>query len=235
MIDTFLGHEFIQVDGPNQSSRTTSIRADGKFLTLWLSQPAFSQVLQQDSTLLSPPQSASSQSIQSSSNMSTENAVPYQTTSSITFDVPESSKIPLVDDEDFWNSISQSTIEDVQQIENVVSDADEVPINQNDSVTDIYLTLLHSTTNKSSPIKSSSEHDRAVNTLASNVLWPLILDQTNRRSSEKKSSSSTTTTTPTRSISSVSSMNSSTHRRNSSFKQLSSTAKSRRAHPYTTT
>jgi hypothetical protein len=100
----------------------------------------------------------------------------------------------------------------------------------NDTVTDLFLTLLHSTHKEPSPIKSRTEHDRTVNTLASDILWPLIVDQTSRRNSKKSSSSVATTI---QSISSNSSTKSSTIRGNR-YKQLPSTVKSRRSHPYTT-
>jgi hypothetical protein len=102
----------------------------------------------------------------------------------------------------------------------------------NDPVNDIYLTLLHSTNKESSPIKTRTEHDRTVNSIATDLLWPLIVDQTNRRN-DKKSSSSTTTTT--QSISSTSSASSSTIRGNRVYKQLPVTLRSRRSHPYSTT
>lgn len=127
-----------------------------------------------------------------------------------------------VDDDQFWNSLHE-------QSPPVVSE--DISTTDNDTVSDLFLTLLHSTNKESTPIKTRTEHDRTVNSLASDVLWPLIVDQTNRRN-PKRSSSSTTTTI--QSISSNSSTISSTSRTNRGYKQLPSTLKSRRSYPYTT-
>ena len=229
--------EFVQVDGTDVSTRLPAISSHGKWLTLWLSrttvQPLVESILPiHNETFLSPPQSASSTSqlIPPTATTAMDTAVPYQTASAITFDtLPLPSDVPLEDDDQFWNSITEQTN----------PTAAPLPVNDdssntnNDTISDLYLTLLHATNKKSSPITSRSEHDRAVNTLAADVLWPLIVDQTNRRS-EKKFSSSNNTTTTTQSISSASSTSSSTLQRNSPFKQLSSTVKTRRAHPYST-
>lgn len=124
------------------------------------------------------------------------------------------------EDDVFWNSfMSEST-----QAEN-----ETAPTTNNDTVSDLYLTLLHSTNKDKTNITTRAEHDRTVNTLASDILWPLILNQTNRRSEKNTSSSSMTN----QSVSSNSSRTDSSIRRNESFKQLSSsTVKSRRIHPY---
>lgn len=229
-----LGMEFVKVDGSDLSSRSRTIDSQGKHLTLWLSRSTINSIPQptesvsQNNTFLSPPQSASSSS-QLTTNLTTNNdiAVPEQTASTITLDdmlLPPD--VPLHtnddDDEQFWNSLTEKSTPATS--ENVLSSTN------NDSVSDLFLTLLHSTTKESSPIKTRTEHDRTVNTLATDVLWPLIVDQTNRRTA-KKSSSSTTTT---QSISSNSTTRSSISRTSQSYKQLPSTLKSRRVHPYTT-
>jgi len=125
------------------------------------------------------------------------------------------------DDDHFWTSLTEQSTP-------VVSD--NMSTKNNDTVSDLFLTLLHSTNKDPSPIKSRTEHDRTVNTLATDVLWPLIVDQSNRRSSQKSSSPATTI----QSFSSNSSTTSSTTRGNRVYKQLPSTTKSRRSHPYTT-
>ena len=227
--------EFVQVDGTDISTRLPAISSQGKWLTLWLSRstilPSVESILPtHNETFLSPPQSASSTTqLIPSVTTHMDTTVPYQTASTITFDtLPLPSDTPLDDDDQFWNLITEQTIPPSSSPP-AVNDDDDSNTN-NDTISDLYLTLLHGTNKKSSPITSRSEHDRAVNAIASEVLWPLIVDQTNRRS-EKKFSSSTTTT---QSISSTSSTSSSTLQRNSPFKQLSSTVKTRRAHPYST-
>lgn len=129
----------------------------------------------------------------------------------------------------FWDSFNEQSASVVNDDNSTTTTTTTTA--ENDSVSDLFLTLLHSTHKDSTSIKTRTEHDRSVNTLASDVLWPLILDQTNRRN-PKKSSSSTTTTI--QSISSNSSITSSTARANRTYKQLPSTVKSRRTHPYTT-
>lgn len=225
--------EFVKVDGSDISSRSRTIDSQGKFLTLWLSRSATSLIPQpmesasQNNTFLSPPQSAASSS-QLTTNLTTNNdtSVPDQTASTITFeDILLAPDVPSVgndDDDEFWNSLTEKSTPVTS--ENVPSSSN------NDTVTDLFLTLLHSTTKESSPIKTRTEHDRTVNSLASDVLWPLIVDQTNRRTA-KKSSSSTTTT---QSISSNSTTRSSISRTSQSYKRLPSTMRSRRVHPYTT-
>ncbi|CAF1524420.1 unnamed protein product, partial [Adineta steineri] len=86
---------------------------------------------------------------------------------------------------------------------------------------------------ESSPMKSRAEHDRTVNALASDIFWPLIMEQTQRRS-EKKTSSSASSTATTKSIASNSSTTSSTLGRNRLNKQLPSITRSQRSHPYRT-
>lgn len=228
----FADTEFIKVDGSDLSSRSKSINGQGKFLTLWLSRSSINSIPQptesipQNNTFLSPPQSASSSS-QLTSHAITNNdtSVPYQTASTITIeDILLPPVVPLNedDDEQFWNSLTEESTP--------VTSETVPPTTTNDSVTDLFLTLLHSTTKESTPIKTRTEHDRTVNTLATDLLWPLIVDQSNRRTT-KKSSSSTTTT---QSISSNSTTRSSISRSSQLYKQLPSTLKSRRAHPYTT-
>jgi hypothetical protein len=179
-------------------------------------------------TFLSPPQSASSSSqLTSNSIPNQEPSIPYQTTTSITFDdiviPPETTFNNDDNDDDFWNILSEQSTQSTNEIMSTTN---------NDSVSDIYLTLLHSTKKDSSPIKTRTEHDRTVNSIATEILWPLIVDQTNRRN-DKKSSSSTTTTTQTFSSNS-STTGGSSIRRNRVSKQLPSVMKSRRSHPYTT-
>jgi hypothetical protein len=214
----FSDTDFVKVDGIDISSRLSTINSQGKYLTLWMSRSTVLQpsesIPHNDNTFLSPPQSASS-----SSQIITNSIT-------ITFDdILMPTNTTLDDDDQFWNSLSEQSAP-------VISENTSTTITTtNDTVSDIYLTLLHSTNKNSSPIKSRTEHDRTVNTLVSDVLWPLIVDQTNRRN-EKKTSSSTTATT--QSLSSNSSIASSTIRRNRLYKQLPSTVKSRRSHPYTT-
>ena len=74
-----------------------------------------------------------------------------------------------------------------------------------DTISDIYLTLLHSTTKNHLQI----EQHHTVNSLASNIIWPTIVSQT-----EQHNRKSTT---------------------NNSLKQLPSTSKSKRIQPYTKT
>lgn len=229
-----LDKEFVKVDGNDLSSRSSTINSQGKFLTLWSSQSTINSVPQptesisQNTTFLSPPQSASSSSQLISNSVTTNDiSVPYQTASTITFDeILMPSGNPLNDnddDEQFWNSLTEESTPVVSENMTLTT--------TNDTVSDLFLTLLHSTNKDPSPIKTRTEHDQTVNSLASDVLWPLIVDQTNRRAS-KRSSSSTTTTT--QSISSRSSTQSSTMRGSRLYKQLPSTMKSRRSHPYTT-
>jgi hypothetical protein len=206
------------------------MNSQGKFLTLWLSrsivnQPSQSTIIPQNDTFLSPPQSSSSQPISNPATIN-ENTIPYQSTSTITFDdilmPPIENNID--DDEDqFWTSLTgESSIPTVTE---------DITTTTNDTVSDLYLTLLHSTGKDSSATKSRSEHDRTVNSLATDILWPLIVDQTNRRSEKKSSASSTTTT---RTLSSNSSTTSSTIGQKRICKRLSTTVKSRRTQPYTT-
>jgi hypothetical protein len=79
-----------------------------------------------------------------------------------------------------------------------------------DTVGDIYLTLLHSTNKNHSQI----EHDQTINSLASNILWPTIVNQTQRYKENPSSSSSSST--------------------KRSLKQLPTTIKSKRLRPHTT-
>jgi hypothetical protein len=231
----FLDTEFVKVDGVDISSRLSTIDSQGKFLTLWLSrstpirdsQPSESiTTIPNNHTFLSPPQSASSSSqLISNSITNNDTSIPYQTASTISFDdilIPSNTTLDDDDDDPFWNSLTEQSTQ-------VTSE--DMSTTNHDIVSDLYLTLLHSTNKEPSPAKSRAEHDRTVNTLASDVLWPLIVDQTKRRN-EKTSSSSTATTI--QSISSKSSTNSSTIRKNRVYKQLPSTVKSRRSHPYTT-
>jgi len=233
MLCIFLDTEFVKVDGVDISSRLSTIDSQGKFLTLWLSrstptrdsQPSESiTTISNNHTFLSPPQSASSSSqLISNSLTNNDTSIPYQSTSTISFDdilIPSNTTIDDDDDDDpFWNSLTEQSTQ-------VISE--DMSTTNTDLVSDIYLTLLHSTHKEPSPAKTRAEHDRTVNTLASDVLWPLIVDQTKRRN-QKTSSSSTATTI--QSISSKSSTNSS---KNRLYKQLPSTVKSRRSHPYTT-
>lgn len=218
--------EFVKVDGTDVSTRLSTITSQGKFLTLWLSR---SNVSTHPEPYLSPPQSASSSSqiVTNPNDISTSS---YQTQSVISFDEmfdittntasetitnPSPTTSVTEDDDDaFWNTIANT------QSTSVVSD--DLSTTNQDSVSDLYLTLLHSTTKDSSAIKTRTDHDRLVNTLTSELVWPLIVDKTNQRTS-KKSSSSTTTTV--HSISSNSSR---------SLKQLPNRVKSHRSHPYTT-
>lgn len=213
---------FVQVDGMHPGERISSFKANGKFLTLWLNQSNLnSHTTTQVDSLLSPPQSTSS--------------VHHPTTHSITTDIVNTEQlleVPTENDDEFWNSLTQSTTTTNTTTSTTTTENNNRSNSMNDSVSDLYLTLLHSTTNKTSPIKSRSEHDRTVNTLATDVLWPLIMDQTNRRTSKKSTSSTTTTIGSPSSVSSVST--GSLQRRHNSFKQLSSTIKSRRVHPYST-
>jgi len=231
----FLDAEFVKVDGIDISSRSSTINSQGKFLTLWLSRSTTNIVSQssesistisQNNTFLSPPQSASSSSqLISNSITINDTSIPYQTESTITVEdivMPTNTTIFDDDDDQFWNSFTQQSTP-------VVSENMSTTTN-NDTVSDLFLTLLHSTNKDPSPIKSRTEHDRTVNTLATDVLWPLIVDQSNRRSSQKSSSPATTI----QSFSSNSSTTSSTTRGNRVYKQLPSTTKSRRSHPYTT-
>ncbi|UJR36982.1 hypothetical protein I4U23_029690 [Adineta vaga] len=236
--------EFVKVDGIDVSSRSSTLNSQGKFLTLWLTSRSTSllestqpNTTTQTSTLLSPPQSASSSSqLISNSQTTTETSLPDQSTSAINFDdmlMPSNSTIDTAvyeDDDQFWNSLTEQSI--ATNSENPVSTISENLSSTNDSVSDVLLTLLHSTNKDSTPIKSRADHDRTVNTIASNVLWPLIVNQNKRRSEKKTSSSSTTTTI--QSLSSHSSTTSSTYQRNRLYKQLPSTTRSRRPHPYTT-
>jgi len=233
--------EFIKVDGSDISSRSSTIDSQGIFLTLWLSRSTTNTIPQShNDTFLSPPQSASSSSqIISNSATTTEILNPPPLESTITFDdllMPSNTTLPDDDDYDqFWNSFGeQSTATISENISTTTTDNDTVSDNtsaltKTDSVSDIYLTLLHSSKKDSSPIKNRTEHDRTVNTLASDIIWPLIVDQTNKRTSRKSSSSTTTT----QSLSSNSSIRDSMNRANR-YKQLSSTVKARRPHPYTT-
>jgi len=236
--------DFLLVDGTDSVSRRDTIKKDGKYLTLWMSRstavinPPVSEPvpISHHDTFLSPPQSASSSSSQVIPSTSTiqENSMTFQTTD----DVPMTSDslISHIDDDQFWSSLTddQSNLHPPPSPSLPTggeSNSETDSISANDTISDLYLTLLHTTTNKTSPMKSRSEHDRAVNTLANDILLPLIIDQTNRRN-DKKLSSSTATTIQTISSPSSSSVGSSTIRRTSQYKQLSSTTRTRRAHPY---
>jgi hypothetical protein len=218
------------VDGIDISNRSSTINSQGKFLTLWLSRsisiavPQPSESISHNDTFLSPPESASSSQLMSNSITTNDIPIPYQTASSITIDgiLMPSGVTPNDDDDQFWNSLIAESTPVIN--ENTLTTT-------NDTVSDLFLTLLHSTNKNPSPIKSRTDHDRTVNTLASDVLWPLIVDQTDRRNSKKSSSSTTTTIS---SISSNASTTSSTIRGKRSYKQFPSTVKSRRSHPYTT-
>ena len=83
-----------------------------------------------------------------------------------------------------------------------------------DTVSDIYLTLLHSTNKNHSQI----EHDQTINSLASNIHWPTIVNQTQRHKENPSSSSNSSTSSSTK----------------RSLKQLPTTIKSKRIRPYTT-
>ncbi|CAF1090227.1 unnamed protein product [Rotaria sp. Silwood1] len=234
--------EFIKVDGQNISSRSLTINSQGKFLTLWLSrsrsitipEPTELQTtVSHNVTFLSPPQSASSSSqITSNSIINNDISIPIESKNTNDLnDILISSNTTLYnneynDDDHFWNSL----IEQSTPVESEIMST----TNNNDAVSDLYLTLLHSANKDSTPIKDRVEHDRTVNTLASNILWPLIVDQTNRRK-EKKTSASSSRTTTIQTLSSNSSNASSTSTRNHSFKQLSSSVKPRRIHPYRNT
>jgi hypothetical protein len=199
-----LDTEFVCVDGVDANKRRTTFENEGKFLTLWLNRSvptivndsSSSLTISQQDTFLSPPQSASSTSQQTlPSSMINDTSAPYRTTSSITFnDTAVSSNTELEDDDDqFWNSFgeqSNSTIATTPPP--AITNIEESTTTTNDTISDLYLTLLNTTTNKSSPIKSRTDHDRAVNTLASDILWPLIVDQTNRRSRTTNPSLQTT-------------------------------------------
>lgn len=237
--------EFIKVDGTDISHRRSAIQSEGKFLTLWLSRstsvavnpPVESLSISHNDTFLSPPQSASSSSqLIPASTAISDTAVPYQTMSSITFDdipLPAESHLdaPDEDSDEFWNSLTaQSNITTSPAPLVPAATTDESSTSNNDTISDLYLTLLHTTTNKSSSIKSRSEHDQAVNTLASDILWPLIVDQTNRRDGKRRSSSTASTVG---SLSSRSSTTTSTIERTRPYKQISSTGRSQRTHPYT--
>ncbi|CAF1219977.1 unnamed protein product [Adineta steineri] len=128
--------------------------------------------------------------------------------------------------EDISNSTTTTNNDNASVSEDI---SNSTTTTNNDSVSDLYLTLLHSTHKESSPMKSRAEHDRTVNALASDIFWPLIMEQTKRRS-EKKTSSSASSTATTKSIASNSSTTSSTLRR----KQLPSITRSQRSHPYRT-
>jgi len=221
------------VDGIDISSRLSTINSQGKFLTLWLSRsisiavPQPSESISHNDTFLSPPESASSSQLMSNSITTNDIPIPYQTASSITIDgILMPSDVTLNnnndDDDQFWNSLIEESTPVINE---------NTSTTNNDTVSDLFLTLLHSTNKNPSPIKSRTDHDRTVNTLASDVLWPLIVDQTDRRNSKKSSSSTTTTIS---SISSNASTTSSTIRGKRSYKQFPSTVKSRRSHPYTT-
>ncbi|CAF0752178.1 unnamed protein product [Rotaria sordida] len=227
--------EFIKVDGQDISSRSLTINSQGKFLTLWLSRstsvtvPQSSELVPTVShnvSFLSPPQSAASSS-QITSNSLTNNdvSIPNESINTIDFGdiiIPPITTLVGDDDDQFWNSLTEQSTSAESEIMSTT--------NNNDTISDIYLTLLHSTNKDSTPIKTRTEHDRTVNTLASDILWPLIVDQTKRRNDKKTSSSSTTTTIQT--TSSNSSNASSTSKKNHLYKQLSSSVKSRRTHPY---
>lgn len=221
----FSDSEFVKVDGPDASTRSSTLTSHGTFLTLWLSRSNVPPT--QPQPYLSPPQSASSSSqITTNSNDISTNS--FQTESTITFDelfeIPTQTlndplsvlKTTNDDDEedDWWNRLSNN--------DTTPAVSEDLSAKNSDSVSDILLTLLHSTTKDSPAIKNRTDHDRLVNTLSSDVIWPLIVDKTNRRTS-KKSSSSTTSTV--HSISSNSSR---------SFKQLATRVKPPlRSHPYT--
>jgi hypothetical protein len=218
----FLDTEFVKVD------------SQGKFLTLWLSQSIpirdsqsseSATTIPHNHTFLSPPQSASSSSqLISNSITNNDSSIPYQTASTISFDdvlIPSNTTLPD-DDDQFWSSLTEPSTQVINE---------NIATTDTDIVSDLYLTLLHSTNKDPSPMKSRTQHDRTVNTLASDILWPLIVDHTKRRNEKKTSSSSTTTT---QSISSNSTTGSSTIRRTRLYKQLPSTVKSRRSHPYPT-
>ena len=184
----------------------------------------------QTHTYLSPPQSASSSSqLASNSQTTTETSIPDKSTNANSFDEFFVSHPTLDagvgndDEAQFWNSVSEQSTTTISEDLSTT----------NDPVSDIYLTLLHSSTKESAPIESQADHDRAVNSLASDVLWPLIVERTKRRSEKKTSSSSTATTI--RSISSNSSTTSSTFQKNRAYKQLPSTSRLQRTHPYATT
>ncbi|CAF3341923.1 unnamed protein product [Rotaria socialis] len=222
--------EFIKVDGQDISSRSVTINGDGKFLTLWLSRPTSTSAtvtstselitsVPHNDTFLSPPQSAASSSQIIVNNEVTISNEIQDTTDLI--DVPMESNTTVIspdeDDEQFWNSLIDQT---------TPANSENMSTTHNDSISDVYLTLLHSTHKDPTSIKSRAEHDRTVSSLATDIFWPLIVDQTSRRNEKNTSSSSTT-----QSISSNSSRTSSTIQRNSSLKQTSS-ARTRRIHPY---
>ncbi|CAF0943935.1 unnamed protein product [Adineta steineri] len=249
--------EFLKVDGIDTSSRLSTINSQGKFLTLWLSNQSTSikdatqipttTTTSDNHTYLSPPHSASSASqIISNSQIIIDTSIPYQNTNTISFDdtsMPSNSA-----DEDFdeffkafpepavnedISTLITTTNNDNASVSEDISNSTTTTTTNNDSVSDLYLTLLHSTHKESSPMKSRAEHDRTVNALASDIFWPLIMEQTQRRS-EKKTSSSASSTATTKSIASNSSTTSSTLGRNRLNKQLPSITRSQRSHPYRT-
>ncbi|CAF3732541.1 unnamed protein product [Adineta steineri] len=250
--------EFLKVDGIDTSSRLSTINSQGKFLTLWLSNQSTSikdatqipttTTTSDNHTYLSPPHSASSSSqIISNLQIINDTSIPYQNTNTISFDdtsMPSNS----ADEEfaEFFKAFPEPSLlavsEDISPLITTTNN-DSASVSEdisnstittnNDSVSDLYLTLLHSTHKESSPMKSRAEHDRTVNALASDIFWPLIMEQTQRRS-EKKTSSSASSTATTKSIASNSSTTSSTLRRNHLNKQLPSITRSQRSHPYRT-
>ncbi|CAF1232856.1 unnamed protein product [Adineta steineri] len=250
--------EFLKVDGIDTSSRLSTINSQGKFLTLWLSNQSTSikdatqipttTTTSDNHTYLSPPHSASSSSqIISNSQIVIDTSIPYQNTNTISFDdtsMPSNSTDE--DFDEFFKAFPEPSLsavsEDISPLITTTNNdnasvsediSNSTTTTNNDSVSDLYLTLLHSTHKESSPMKSRAEHDRTVNALASDIFWPLIMEQTQRRS-EKKTSSSASSTATTKSIASNSSTTSSTLGRNRLNKQLPSITRSQRSHPYRT-
>ncbi|CAF2842295.1 unnamed protein product [Rotaria sp. Silwood2] len=178
--------EFVIVDGIDISNRRSTIDSQGKFLTLWMSQKLNSH---------NNTQVSLSQSI-----ISTSQIIPNST----------------VDNDNSRTCDNLSSTNNSQSDSSSLSPATTLSEGTSDNVTitDIYLTLLHSTNRNHSEI----EHDHTINTSASNTLLSVNNNQTQQRREETSSSSS-------------SSISNSTNR---SLKQLSSPRKSKRTHPYTT-
>ncbi|CAF4352561.1 unnamed protein product, partial [Rotaria sp. Silwood2] len=176
--------EFVIVDGIDISNRRSTIDSQGKFLTLWMSQKLNSH---------NNTQVSLSQSI-----ISTSQIIPNST----------------VDNDNSRTCDNLSSTNNSQSDSSSLSPATTLSEGTSDNVTitDIYLTLLHSTNRNHSEI----EHDHTINTSASNTLLSVNNNQTQQRREETSSSSSISNST------------------NRSLKQLSSPRKSKRTHPYTT-
>ncbi|CAF1057149.1 unnamed protein product [Rotaria sp. Silwood1] len=172
--------EFVIVDGINVSNRRSTIDSQGKFLTLWMSQKTCSH--NEIQVPLSPSIASSSQIIPQS--------IVDNDSSNICDNLPST-------DENQSDNLSSSPATTVSE-----------GLSDNDTLTDIYLTLLHSMNKNHSEI----EHDHRINSLSSSTLLSM---NDNKQHNEEISSSISNST-------------------NRSLKQLSSTMKSKRTHPYTT-